>query len=68
MLCSKNAVLASSRQALPALHAMKTTTTSCCTPTGWEVYKRIDVPEFHNIHYVREMLFQVGWWSAFTQL
>ncbi|EFN56122.1 hypothetical protein CHLNCDRAFT_144739 [Chlorella variabilis] len=26
---------------------------------GWEVYKRIDVPEFHNIHYVREMLFQV---------
>ena len=27
---------------------------------GWEVYKRIDVPEFHNIHYVREMLFQVG--------
>lgn len=26
---------------------------------GWEVYKRIDTPEFHNIHYVREMLFQV---------
>ncbi|EFN56123.1 expressed protein [Chlorella variabilis] len=25
---------------------------------GFEVYKRIDVPEFHNIHYVREMLFQ----------
>jgi hypothetical protein len=24
------------------------------------VYKRIDTPEFHNIHYVREMLFQVG--------
>ncbi|KAL4423056.1 hypothetical protein ABPG77_005861 [Micractinium sp. CCAP 211/92] len=26
---------------------------------GWEVYKRIDTREFHNIHYVREMLFQV---------
>ncbi|KAL4857795.1 NEDD8-activating enzyme E1 catalytic subunit [Chlorella vulgaris] len=26
---------------------------------GWEVYKRVDTPEFHNIHYVREMLFQV---------
>jgi len=26
---------------------------------GWEVYKRIDTPEFHNIHYVREMLRQV---------
>ncbi|KAL4448591.1 hypothetical protein ABPG75_005810 [Micractinium tetrahymenae] len=26
---------------------------------GWELYKRIDTPEFHNIHYVREMLFQV---------
>lgn len=25
---------------------------------GWEVYKRVDTPEFHNIHYVREMLFQ----------
>jgi hypothetical protein len=23
------------------------------------VYKRVDTPEFHNIHYVREMLFQV---------
>ncbi|KAL4458764.1 hypothetical protein ABPG75_013629 [Micractinium tetrahymenae] len=26
---------------------------------GWEVYKRMETPEFHNIHYVREMLFQV---------
>ena len=26
---------------------------------GWEVYKRVDTPEFHNISYVREMLFQV---------
>lgn len=26
---------------------------------GWEVYKRVDTPTFHNIHYVREMLFQV---------
>jgi hypothetical protein len=26
---------------------------------GWEVYKRIDTPEFHNIHYVKEMLRQV---------
>ncbi|KAL4526906.1 hypothetical protein Ndes2526A_g01330 [Nannochloris sp. 'desiccata'] len=26
---------------------------------GWEVYKRIDMHEFHNIHYVREMLRQV---------
>ncbi|KAI7840831.1 hypothetical protein COHA_005477 [Chlorella ohadii] len=26
---------------------------------GWEVYKRVQAPEFHNIHYVREMLFQV---------
>ena len=26
---------------------------------GWEVYKRIDTPTFHNIHYVREMLYQV---------
>jgi hypothetical protein len=27
------------------------------------VYKRIDTPEFHNIHYVREMLFQVRLWE-----
>jgi hypothetical protein len=27
---------------------------------GWEVYKRVSVPEFHNISYIREMLFQVG--------
>jgi hypothetical protein len=26
---------------------------------GWEVYKRIDTPEFHNVHYLKEMLFQV---------
>lgn len=26
---------------------------------GWEVYKRIDTEGFHNIAYVREMLFQV---------
>lgn len=26
---------------------------------GWEVYKRVEVPEFHNIHYVKEMLKQV---------
>ncbi|PSC70169.1 kinase-like superfamily isoform A [Micractinium conductrix] len=26
---------------------------------GFEVYKRMQPPEFHNIHYVREMLFQV---------
>jgi hypothetical protein len=28
-------------------------------PAGWEVYKRIDTPEFHNVHYLKEMLFQV---------
>lgn len=27
--------------------------------TGWETYRRIDTPEFHNIAYVKEMLFQV---------
>lgn len=26
---------------------------------GWEVHKRLLQPDFHNIHYVREMLFQV---------
>ncbi|KAI7839011.1 hypothetical protein COHA_007250 [Chlorella ohadii] len=26
---------------------------------GWEIYKRLDMPEFHNVHYVKEMLFQV---------
>lgn len=24
------------------------------THAGWEVYKRIDTPEFHNIHYIRQ--------------
>ena len=26
---------------------------------GWSVYDRLSDPAFHNIHYVREMLFQV---------
>ena len=26
---------------------------------GWEIYKRIDQPEFANIAYVRECLYQV---------
>eukprot|EP00887_Chlorella_sp_A99_P007384 scaffold2.g7384.t1 len=27
---------------------------------GWEVWRRIDTPEFCNIHYIRELLFQAG--------
>jgi hypothetical protein len=28
-------------------------------PAGWDVGRRVADPAFHNIHYVREMLFQV---------
>jgi hypothetical protein len=45
----------------PTLSSSAPPTHPCRPPpcAGWEVYKRIDTPEFHNIHYVREMLFQV---------
>ncbi|GAB4817323.1 hypothetical protein N2152v2_004369 [Parachlorella kessleri] len=35
---------------------------------GWESFKRLEADSFHNIHYVREMLFQASLGVAFSAL